>query len=59
MKHLIIYPVLLLIAIGFMLYKLIEVFINWLLILTDVDDRLNSQLNIFHIERLMLKKLKI
>ena len=59
MKHLFIYTVILLIAVGFMLYKIIEQIINWLLVLVDLEDRLNSQLNIFEIERLMLKKLKI
>jgi hypothetical protein len=59
MKHLIIYTLILLIVIAFMLYKLIEGVINWLLVLTESPERLNSQLNIFSIERLILKRLKI
>ncbi len=59
MKHLIIYTAIIPVVVSFILYKLVEAVINWIFSISDVDERLNYQLNIFSIERVMLKRLKI
>lgn len=58
MKHLIIYTVLIPVVIGFMIYKALEAMINVTLSISDIEERINYQLNIFSIERMMLQTIK-
>lgn len=58
MKHLIIYTVLIPVIIGFMIYKMVEALINVLLSISDIEERISYQLNIFSLERVMLKTFK-
>lgn len=55
MKHLIIYTAILIIVLGFVLYKAIEVIINMIFKTSDIDENWDVQLNIFKLERVMLK----
>jgi hypothetical protein len=59
MKHLLIYTAILLVVSGFIIYKLIERIFNWVCSISNLEERVNYQLNIFNIERQMLKKLKL
>jgi len=59
MKHLLIYTAILLVVTGFIVYKLIEGIFNWICSISDSEERVNYQLNIFNIQRQMLKKLKL
>ncbi len=58
MKHLIIYTLIIPVVLGFITYKLVEVVINWIYSISDIEDRLNYQLNIFSLQRVMIKRLK-
>ncbi len=58
MKHLIIYTVLLPVMVGFMIYKAVEAMINVVLNISDIEERINYQLNIFSLERMMLQTIK-
>lgn len=58
MKHLIIYSVLVFVVAGFIVYKMIEALINVLLDISNIKERIHYQLNIFSLERLMLKNIK-
>lgn len=58
MKHLLIYSLLMPVVLGFMIYKVIEAIINVLLSISDIEDKLHYQLNIFGLERTILKTIK-
>ncbi len=58
MKHLIIYTVLIPVVLGFMIYKAIEAMINVIFNISDIEERINYQLNIFSLERMMLQTIK-
>lgn len=57
MKHLIIYTTILFIVTGFIIYKILEYIMNIIFNISDVDEKLDVQLNIFNIERVMLKRI--
>lgn len=57
MKHLIIYTTILLVVTGFIVYKMLEGIMNIIFNISDVDEKLDVQLNIFSIERVMLKRM--
>jgi hypothetical protein len=58
MKHLLIYTVLIPVIIGFMIYKAVEAMINVALSVSDIEERINYQLNIFSLERFILTTIK-
>ena len=58
MKHLIIYVCLIPVVVGFMIYKAVEAMINVILNISDIEERINYQLNIFSIERMVLQTIK-
>lgn len=58
MKHLLIYTVLIPIIVGFIVYKMVEALINVLLNISDIEEKLNYQLNIFSLERVILTTIK-
>jgi hypothetical protein len=58
MKKLFIYPVLITIMMSFMFYKTVERTLNWMYALTDSKQRVSYQLDIFSIERVMIRRLK-
>lgn len=58
MKHLFIFTVLIPIVLGFMIYKAIEAIINVVFSISDIKKRVSYQLNIFSLERLILKIIK-
>ncbi len=58
MKHLIIYTVLIPVIVAFMIYKAVEAMINVVLNISDIEERINYQLNVFSMERMMLQTIK-
>jgi len=58
MKHLLIYTVLIPVIVGFIVYKMVEALINVLLNISDIEEKLNYQLNIFSLERVILTTIK-
>lgn len=58
MKHILIYTLLLPVVLGFMIYKAIEAVINVILSISDIEEKLHIQLNIFGLQRQMLDGLK-
>lgn len=58
MKHLFIYTLLIPVVIGFLIYKVVEAAINVCLHISDIEEKLNYQLNIFSLERTVLRTIK-
>lgn len=58
MKHILIYTLLIPVVLGFMIYKIIEAIINVILSISDIEEKLHYQLNIFSLQRQMLDKFK-
>jgi len=58
MKHLIIYTILIPVIVAFMIYKAVEAMINVVLNISDIEERINYQLNVFSMERMMLQTIK-
>lgn len=58
MKHILIYTLLLPVVLGFMIYKAVEAIINVILSISDIEEKLHIQLNIFGLQRQMLDGLK-
>ncbi len=57
MKHLLIYLFLVPVVMAFMIYKIVEHVINFILSISDVEETLHYQLNIFGLERLISDKI--
>jgi uncharacterized protein YxeA len=58
MKHIIIFLILIIVVFLFMIYKLFEGIFNFFLYIGGVEERANKTLNIFQLQRTLLKKMK-